>query len=155
MAKKKDKTEEILSLLQVPEKKDDDTLIPEVVENPGLRDLQVRQEQAAIEARYRDMRYIEQLDEFIDAVLDAMAKLREENPEFYKNMVEKAFKNGNMKQVKDLLVALGVAYDKREQLLSFDNTREKKGVGIAEFEFRFATPDGSQMGAKVSVGKGK
>ncbi len=154
MAKKKDKTEEILNLLQVPEK-EEEVLVPEVIENPGLRDLQVRQEQTAIEARYRDMRYIEQLDEFIDAVLDAMAKLREENPEFYKNMVEKAFKNGNMKQVKDLLVALGVAYDKREQLLSFDNTREKKGVGIAEFEFRFATPDGSQMGAKVSVGKGK
>ena len=154
MAKKKDKTEEILNLLQVPEK-EEEVLVPEVIENPGLRGLQVRQEQTAIEARYRDMRYIEQLDEFIDAVLDAMAKLREENPEFYKNMVEKAFKNGNMKQVKDLLVALGVAYDKREQLLSFDNTREKKGVGIAEFEFRFATPDGSQMGAKVSVGKGK
>jgi len=154
VAKKKDKTEEILNLLQVPEK-EEEVLVPEVIENPGLRDLQVRQEQTAIEARYRDMRYIEQLDEFIDAVLDAMAKLREENPEFYKNMVEKAFKNGNMKQVKDLLVALGVAYDKREQLLSFDNTREKKGVGIAEFEFRFATPDGSQMGAKVSVGKGK
>ncbi len=154
MAKKKDKTEEILNLLQVPEK-EEEVLVPEVIENPGLRDLQVRQEQTAIEARYRDMRYIEQLDEFIDAVLDAMAKLREENPEFYKDMVEKAFKNGNMKQVKDLLVALGVAYDKREQLLSFDNTREKKGVGIAEFEFRFATPDGSQMGAKVSVGKGK
>lgn len=154
MAKKKDKTEEILNLLQVPEK-EEEVLVPEVIENPGLRDLQVRQEQTAIEARYRDMRYIEQLDEFIDAVLDAMAKLREENPEFYKDMVEKAFKNGNMKQVKDLLVALGVAYDKREQLLSFDNTREKKGVGIAEFEFRFATSDGSQMGAKVSVGKGK
>lgn len=154
MTKKKDKTEEILNLLQVPEK-EEEALVPEVIENPGLRDLQVRQEQTAIEARYRDMRYIEQLDEFIDAVLDAMVKLREENPEFYKNMVEKAFKNGNMKQVKDLLVALGVAYDKREQLLSFDNTREKKGVGIAEFEFRFATPDGSQMGAKVSVGKGK
>lgn len=154
MAKKKDKTEEILNLLQVPEK-EEEVLVPEVIENPGLRDLQVRQEQTAIEARYRDMRYIEQLDEFIDAVLDAMAKLREENPKFYKDMVEKAFKNGNMKQVKDLLVALGVAYDKREQLLSFDNTREKKGVGIAEFEFRFATPDGSQMGAKVSVGKGK
>lgn len=154
MAKKKDKTEEILSLLQVPEK-EEEALVPEVIENPGLRDLQVRQEQTAIEARYRDMRYIEQLDEFIDAVLDAMAKLKEENPEFYKNMVENAFKNGNMKQVKDLLVALGVAYDKREQLLSFDNTREKKGVGIAEFEVRFATPDGSQMGAKVSVGKGK
>ncbi len=154
MAKKKEtkEKEEILNLLQVPEE-EEEILFPEVVGNTGIKDLQVRQDQSAIEARYRDMRYLEQLDQFIDAMLDAMVQLKEDQPEFYKDMVEKSFKSGNMKQVKDLLVALGVAYDKREQLLSFDNTRDKKGAGIAEFEFRFASPDGSQMGAKVSVGK--
>lgn len=146
--KKKDKKEKLLDMLVPIEP---EVLTPEVVEPVGLKDLQIRQEQTAIEARYKDLEYLKMLEDIIESAYQALKEVQAETPEKFKEMARKSLSKGDFKQFRELMTALGIAYDKREQLLSFDETRKQKGVGITEFEFRFASPEGAQMGARVKV----
>lgn len=146
--KKKDKKEKLLDMLVPTEP---EVLTPEVVEPVGLKDLQIRQEQTAIEARYKDLEYLKMLEDIIESAYQALKEVQAETPEKFKEMVTKALNKGDFKQFRELMTALGIVFDKREQLLSFDETRKQKGVGITEFEFRFASPEGAQMGARVKV----
>lgn len=146
--KKKDKKEKLLDMLVPTEP---EVLTPEVVEPVGLKDLQIRQEQTAIEARYKDLEYLKMLEDIVEGAYQALKEVQAETPEKFKEMVTKALNKGDFKQFRELMTALGIVFDKREQLLSFDETRKQKGVGITEFEFRFASPEGAQMGARVKV----
>lgn len=146
--KKKNKKEELLDLLTPAEVVEPEVLPPEPV---GLKDLKVRQEQTAIEARYKDLEYLKMLEDIVEGAYQALKEVQAETPEKFKEMVTKALNKGDFKQFKELMTALGIVFDKREQLLSFDETRKQKGVGITEFEFRFASPEGAQMGARVKV----
>jgi hypothetical protein len=152
MAKKKDKKEKLLDMLVPTEP---EVLEPEVIEPVGLKDLQVRQEQTAIEARYKDLEYLKMLEDIIEGAYQALKEVQAETPEKFKEMVAKSLNKGDFKQFRELMMALGIAYDKREQLLSFDDTRKQRGVGITEFEFRFASPDGAQAGVKMKMDGGK
>jgi len=152
MAKKKDKKEKLLDMLVPTEP---EVLEPEVIEPVGLKDLQVRQEQTAIEARYKDLEYLKMLEDIIEGAYQALKEVQAETPEKFKEMVAKSLNKGDFKQFRELMTALGIAYDKREQLLSFDETRKQRGVGITEFEFRFASPDGAQAGVRMKMDGGK
>lgn len=148
--KKKDKKEKLLDMLVPTEP---EVLTPEVVEPVGLKDLQIRQEQTAIEARYKDLEYLKMLEDIIESAYQALKEVQAETPEKFKEMVRKSLSKGDFKQFRELMTALGIAYDKREQLLSFDETRKQRGVGITEFEFRFASPDGAQAGVRMKMDK--
>lgn len=150
MAKKKNKKEKLLDMLVPTE-----PVKPEVIEPVGLKDLQVRQEQTAIESRYKDLEYLKMLEDIIEGAYQALKEVQAETPEKFKEMVVKSLSKGDFKQFRELMTALGVAYDKREQLLSFDGTRKQKGAGIAEFEAVFATPEGGQVGVRVKSSEKK
>lgn len=119
--------------------------------NSLMTGLQEQQEVAALAARHNDLRYIRKMDEIIDKVLTAFEDVIVEDPENLKEAMRKVLKKGDMIGFKNLMVALGVAYEKREQLLSFDSTRAQK-QGNFTYEAVWVNKEGEKVGVKVKSG---
>lgn len=108
--------------------------------------IEAMREEAATTARAKDIDYVCKMDNLIKAVLDAVS----ESEEDIKRTVQDMIKEGNMKAVKDLFVALGITIDKREMLLGFDETRKKQdGRQRLKFEVLWKSGDGSQAGVRI------
>lgn len=75
--------------------------------------LQKRRDRIAITSREKDLEYVDKIDKKIEDILLNIS-------------AEKLQKAG----VKDIAIAFGIMLDKREMLLGFDESRQKKKKGI-------------------------
>jgi len=81
--------------------------------------LEERRNEANLLARLNDVEYVEKLDLFVSTVLDALT----EDPEVTKEAIKTMVKSGNAAKLQNLMTTLGIAMDKRETLMGFDETR--------------------------------
>lgn len=98
----------------------------------------------AVDSRRKDLLYIRKLDVVIDTVLSGII----DNQKELLSAINKMLKKGDMRGMKDLMVAFGVAVDKRESLLGFDETRHMKKRRM-NLKVVFKGADGSQAGVSV------
>ena len=82
------------------------------------QELEKRREVLALEARLKDLRYIQKLDEVSETILDVLLE-----DDRLTNYLKKALDSGNVRAIQHILVSLGVTLDKREKLLGYDETR--------------------------------
>lgn len=101
--------------------------------------------EAAVLARKKDIDYVEKIDDFIKTILDTVS----EDKEQMKESIRKMIKDGNMKALKEMMVALGISVDKREALLSYDEHRRKKDAKKLKLQVLFRHSDGSQAGVSI------
>jgi len=102
----------------------------------------------AIEARLKDLEYIEKLDQVGESILDILLE-----DDRMINHLKKALESASAKQLQHILVSLGVTLDKREKLLGYDEERAKQGLGAKKTKFQvvFRGPDGAQAGVSVET----
>jgi len=79
-------------------------------------------ERLSVESRLRDVEYVKRLDAFIAVVLDALAEIQN-RPALLKKVVREVIKNGQFTKLKDLMTTVGIAADKRNDLLAYDEAR--------------------------------
>ncbi len=154
MAKKKQtKKEEIIDV--IPEVISDTKEIAVIEERERLAkidksrtELARIREVKAIEARLKDLEYIEKLDKVGESILDILL----EDDRMVKHL-KKALASASAKQLQHILVSLGVTLDKREKLLGYDEERAKQGLGAKKTKFQvvFRGPDGAQAGVSVET----
>ncbi len=109
------------------------------------KELESLREKAALVARKKDIDYVLQLDEFIETVLSTLAKDKVALSESISKMIS----GGNIKLLKELMVAIGITIDKREKLLGFDDQRRRQDGKKLKFEVLWKGGDGSQAGVKI------
>ncbi len=107
------------------------------------QELEKRREVQALEARMKDIGYIRKLDEVSETILDIL--LEDGRLTSY---LKKILDSGNVRAIQHIMVALGVTLDKREKLLSYDETRLKQ-TKRTQFKVLFKGADGSQAGVSV------
>jgi len=79
-------------------------------------------EMLSVESRLQDVEYVKQLDAFISVVLEALAEV-EKRPTLLKRVVRDIIKNGQFTKLRDLMTTVGIAADKRNAFLSYDEAR--------------------------------
>ena len=79
-------------------------------------------ERLSVESRLQDVEYVKQLDAFISVVLEALAEV-EKRPTLLKRVVRDIIKNGQFTKLRDLMTTVGIAADKRNAFLSYDEAR--------------------------------
>jgi transcription elongation factor GreA-like protein len=97
------------------------SVVPAEIESLTAQLSQERQ-LAALQARMDDLKHTEKLSDLLETMLDALT----EDKEAFRKAVLKSVEKGEMKQIKELLIALGIAIDKREVLLGYDEQRQQK-----------------------------
>lgn len=107
------------------------------------QELEKRREVQALEARMKDLRYIQKLDEVSETILNVLLE-----DDRLANYLVKALDSGNVRAIQHILVSLGVTLDKREKLLGYDETRLKQ-TKKTQFKVLFKGADGSQAGVSV------
>lgn len=107
--------------------------------------LEDMREEAALKARHKDIDYVEKLDDFISTVLDTLIGNRKTLEKSIVKMLEK----GEIKKLKELMVALGISVDKRENLLGYDETRRGADKRKLRLRVVWKGTDGSQGGVDV------
>ena len=107
------------------------------------QELEKRREVLALEARLKDLRYIQKLDEVSETILDVLLE-----DDRLTNYLKKALDSGNVRAIQHILVSLGVTLDKREKLLGYDETRAAQ-TKKTQFKVLFKGADGSQAGVSV------
>jgi len=84
--------------------------------------LAVERQAQMLQARLDDIKYTSELSDLIAIMLEALT----DDPKTFKKAIKTVIEKGKMKDLRDLMVALGVAIDKREVLLSYDEYRQAK-----------------------------
>ena len=107
------------------------------------QELEKRREVQALEARLKDLRYIQKLDEVSETILNVLLE-----DDRLTNYLVKALDSGNVRAIQHIMVALGVTLDKREKLLGYDETRAAQ-TKKTQFKVLFKGADGSQAGVSV------
>jgi len=107
------------------------------------QELEKRREVQALEARLKDLRYIQKLDEVSETILNVLLE-----DDRLTNYLVKALDSGNVRAIQHILVSLGVTLDKREKLLGYDETRAAQ-TKKTQFKVLFKGADGSQAGVSV------
>jgi hypothetical protein len=112
--------------------------------------LEERRQEVALAEREKDIEYIEKVDVLLDGILDAFVDVLKEDNEAFKKSVRKVLESGKLMHLKELMIALGVAMDKREMLLGFDNSRggNKKRMKL---EVVWKSKSGEQCGVRVEA----
>jgi len=98
-----------------------DEKLPATIEELSEQ-LDRKRQLAALQAREDDIKHTDQLNELLETMLDALTQ----DKEAFKKAIAKCVEKGEMKQIKELMIALGIAIDKREVLLSYDEQRQPK-----------------------------
>ncbi len=109
------------------------------------QELEKRREVQALEARMKDLRYIQKLDEVSETILNVLLE-----DDRLTNYLVKALDSGNVRAIQHILVSLGVTLDKREKLLGYDETRAAQ-TKKTQFKVLFKGADGSQAGVSVET----
>ena len=106
--------------------------------------LAMKREKKSLEARMKDLVYIDQIDKITGKLVD---KLLEEGKleDFLDRMLEK----GTGKDLQAIMISLGITLDKREKLLGFDTDRLQREKKKTQFKVVFKGADGSQAGVSV------
>jgi hypothetical protein len=103
-------------------------------------------ERANIDGRIKNLNHMKKLDEFLTGILDMLTK--PESIELMEQAMARALNKGDLKQVKELMVAIGIALDKKNAMISesgFTDGR-RKNVKIA---VNFANDGNTQVGVSV------
>lgn len=104
--------------------------------------LTMERQKMALEARLKDIKYTSELGDLIEIFLETLT----EDPKTFKKVIKKIIEKGQMKELKDLMVALGIAIDKREALLGYDEHRQqKKGKMRLQVRWMGSAPGGVQI----------
>jgi len=115
-------------------------------------ELEERRQEVALTERERDIEYIERMDDMLRSFLNAFAEVLQEGEITLKESIKKALENGRFDRIRDMMVAmLGIPMDKREALLSFDETRQKKKGGRMKLEVVWKNNTGEQCGVRVEA----
>lgn len=116
-------------------------------------ELEERRQMTALAEREKDLEYVEKLDRLLDSFLTALSEvMEEENGETLKNTLRQALEKGRLNQIKEMVLAmLAIPMDKREALLGFDDTRQKKKGGRMKLEVVWQNNDGNQCGVRVEA----
>ncbi len=112
------------------------------------KELDLLRRSTAVDARRKDIRYIRQLDEIMDTMLTGIIENKDDLRQAIKSIIQK----GNLKLLKDLMIAFGVAIEKRESLLGFDETRQMKKRKM-NLKVVFRGADGTQAGVSIEQDK--
>lgn len=112
------------------------------------RKLEEMREEAALKARYNDIDYVEKLDQFIATVLDTLT----DNKKTLEKSIIKMLEKGEVKKLKELMVALGISIDKRETFLGYDESRRGKDRRKLRLQVVWKGTDGSQAGVNIEQG---
>lgn len=117
------------------------------------QDLIDMRKRASMQARMNDIKYVKQIDEFMGTVLEAIT----EDKEVLKTAIVNVIKQGKMTQFKHLMTALGIATDKRQMLLGFDETRDsgKQNEQKLQLQVVWENEKGGKMGVNASVSNKK
>jgi translation initiation factor RLI1 len=110
--------------------------------------LALHREKKALEARMKDLVYIDRIDQITAKFVD---KLLEEDK--LEKFLDRMLEEGKGKDLQAIMISLGITLDKREKLLSFDEERLKRNDGGKRTQFRvvFKGSDGSQAGVSVET----
>ncbi len=104
--------------------------------------LAVERQKMALEARLNDIKYTSELSDLVETMLESLT----EDPKIFKKSIKTVIEKGKMKELKDLMVALGIAIDKREALLGYDeNRQQKKGKTRLQVRWMGGAPGGVQI----------
>lgn len=129
-------------------------LVPAASKNASAMlaaDLQAEQDVMAMEARFNDLDHIRKLDQISEYILSAIQEAIAEDPVAFKEAVKKIIKDGKFKSLEQLLSAIGIGMDKRENMLStFDNTRGKSNKRM-KLQLHFKGAGGEQVGVQVET----
>lgn len=104
-------------------------------------------ERANVDGRIKNLNHIKKLDEFIEGVLDKLT-----SPDMFDLLdagMKAAIAKGDIKQYKELMVAIGIALDKKNAMIDdsgFTDGR-KKNVKIA---VNFANNGSTQIGVQMN-----
>ncbi len=112
--------------------------------NKNLEHLRAK---AAVMSRQKDMDYVQKLETLIEQILNTVTDAVGDDPELLSESIKKLIVEGNMQEIKHLMVAMSIASDKREQLLGFDHTRQndkKKKIQVM-----FKSSSGDQAGVSI------
>ncbi len=104
---------------------------------------QLRKE-VVLEARRSDIGYVRKIDIILETVLETLT----ENKDMLSKAVVESLRKASMKDLRELMVAMGVAIDKREMLLGFDETRRMRKRKM-NLRVIFKGPNGTQAGVSV------
>jgi hypothetical protein len=109
--------------------------------------LVAKREKKALEARMKDLVYIDQIDQITAKLVD---KLLEDDK--LEKFIDRMLEEGKGRDLQAIMIALGITLDKREKLLGFDEERLRRGEGKKTmFKVVFKGADGSQAGVSVET----
>ena len=106
--------------------------------------LALHREKKSLEARMKDLVYIDQIDQITAKFVD---KLLEEDK--LEKFLDRMLDEGKGKDLQAIMISLGITLDKREKLLGFDQERLQRDKKRQTFKVVFKGADGSQAGVSV------
>lgn len=106
--------------------------------------LALHREKKSLEARMKDLVYIDQIDQITAKLVD---KLLEEDK--LEKFLDRMLEEGKGKDLQAIMISLGITLDKREKLLGFDQERLQRDKKRQTFKVVFKGADGSQAGVSV------
>jgi hypothetical protein len=104
-------------------------------------------ERANVQGRIKNLKLIEKIDSFLENMMDMLTT--EQMNERMETAMFKALEKGDIKQVKELMVAIGIALDKKNAMLESSGFTDgnKRHVKIA---VNFANDGSTQVGVNVN-----
>ena len=108
-----------------------------------------KREEMMLTSRLKDIEYVNKMDELISIILDVLTE--DGVKDKLRAGITKALEKGDMKQLKELMVAFAIPVDKREQLLGFDSTRTGDNKKKAKISFMFSGSNGEKCAGQVEV----
>ena len=112
-----------------------------------LEELQTQREIKQYESRLKDLELIDNMDRVAEIFMNA---LLDDDGEKLRAFVDRVVRGGKGRDLKDMMLALGVALDKRDKLLGFDEHRAKQQKKT-KFQVLFKGNDGTQAGVSVET----
>lgn len=109
-------------------------------------ELVAMRERANVEGRIKNLELIKKIDTFLTNMMDLLTK--DKMTDQMEKAMMKALEKGDIKQVKELMVAIGIALDKKNNMIEGSGFTDgnKRGVKIA---VNFQNNGSAQVGVQV------